>query len=190
MNRLFAGVVFAVLLSGCSSVFVTEPVGETVEPLQIEQWQGSWTSGEFVLMTTVLEAETGLLEAAWLERGDAGARMERYEGQVRRTGDWLFINMTEPNQSAPAPDGEEAEVTVPEYLWARLSNDGRTVLMWWPSPEAFRTAVRDDRVPGVIKDDDDVRLEPLTPEQLAWINDPGSGLLSWQEPMVFVRIGD
>jgi hypothetical protein len=182
-------------LTGCNAVLVTEPVGDEPVTLETGKWQGTWLSREFTLITTVLDAEAGLLQAAWLERGQDGANMEVYRGHVRSSGEWLFISMPKPPpeevaQGTAAEDGAAGEDGVAEYFWARLSNDGRTAVVWWPSVEAFRAAVREGRLPGIVKEDDDVRLGELQPDHLALINAPASGLLGWEEPMVFVRIAD
>lgn len=193
MTRIFASVL-ALSLPGCASVLVPEPVGDAPVPIDAGEWQGTWISGEIFLMTTVLDADAGVMQAAWLERGEDGARMEAFRGEVRKSGDWLFVSMPAP---APEPEAENPPAAgepaggddIPAFLWARMQNDGRTLLLWWPRAEAFRAAVRDGRLPGVVEADEDVRLGKLTAEHLALINAPGSGLLGWEEPLVFVRIG-
>ncbi len=191
VTRIFASVL-ALSLAGCASVLVTEPVGDAPVPIDTGDWQGTWISGEIILMTTVLDAEAGVMQAAWLEREEDGAKMEVFRGEVRKTGDWVFVSMPAPEREVedPGATGEQAgDDNVPAFLWARLQNDGRTLLLWWPRAEAFRAAVRDGRLPGVVEQNEDVRLGELTAEHLALINDPGSGLLGWEEPLVFVRIG-
>ena len=94
----------ALLLGGCASVFVTEPVGDRPVAIDRAQWQGTWIGGEVSMMTTVLDSESGRMEVAWLERGDEGAKLERYRGEIRQTGDWLFIDMPNP-PPRPKPAG-------------------------------------------------------------------------------------
>ena len=183
-------VALAMLLAGCDAVSVDEPVGEEAVALEVADWQGTWVSGEVVLMTTVLDAAAGRVQAAWMERYEEGARLETSEGVVRRTGDWVFLSMPQPDDAEPDADAAPRPEAAARYLWVRVVNDGRTALLWWPDAEAFRAAVRDGRLPGVIGEDDDIHLGDLTAEHLELINAPESGLLGWQEPMVFVRIGD
>lgn len=179
------------LIGACSSVYVPEPLGDEAVPLDPAEWQGTWISGEYVLMTTVLDAAAGRLEAAWLERGDDGARTERFEGVVRRTGDWLFLSMIH-QPAAGVDDGENSTDAPrpPDYLWARTTSNGDRALIWWPDPEAFRGAVESGELPGELDAEDNIHLGALTPDQLARINDPGAGLLMWHDPLVLVRIGD
>lgn len=195
ISRITLSLLFAASLGACDSVLVPEPIGDEAVALEAADWQGTWVSGEIVLMTTVLDAEAGIVQAAWMERYQDGARLETFEGQVRRTGDWVFLSMPDPDperNDTAAPGEEAAALAEPavEYLWARILNDGRTALLWWPRAEAFRAAVQDGRLPGSIGEGNDMRLGELTAEHLDLINAPESGLLGWQEPMVFVRIGD
>ena len=85
----------SMLLVGCNAVLVKEPMGDTVVKLDPATWQGTWVTDEVVILTTVLDSDKGLLEAAWVERGPEGkgANFESVTGMVRQTGDMLFLNI-------------------------------------------------------------------------------------------------
>ena len=177
------------LLTACESVFVGQPLGKDVVVLDEATWQGQWLNGEVVITTTVIDAENGILQAAWIERGEHGAELEIATGYVRKTGDHIYLSL--PNlDSNEVPIEGNAPAKSPEYHWARLDHDQRTATLWWPNQDRFREAVKSGQLPGTIKDDDDVLLDELSTEQLELINSPESNLLGWTEPMMLVRIGD
>jgi len=167
-------------------------------------WQGTWLSDEVVMVTTVMDADNGVLQAAWVERGPEGARFESETGVVRSTGDWLFLNMVHepPDESGSAASADTAdqpdknsesndeERQQPEYFWARVEHYGKRVVLWWPDTEAFRSAVSEGRIPGMIKEDKDVLVGPLEDSHMELINAPAGSLMNWSEPVVFIRIGD
>jgi hypothetical protein len=197
------------LLAGCNAVLVKEPMGDTVVMLDPATWQGTWASSDVVILTTVLDSEKGLLQAAWVERGaeGEGASFESVSGMVRQTGDVIFLSMENepeaelgttadpaagasaeqvPTTPAPATDAALA----PEYIWGRIENDGKRMILWWPDVEQFQRAVQDGRLPGTVTESEDVVLGPLDSAQLERINSPAGNLLGWSEPAVFIRIGD
>jgi hypothetical protein len=90
--------------------------------------------------------------------------------------------------ATPAPVTDVA--VPPEYTWARIDNNGKRIILWLPDVEQFQQAVQDGRLPGTVREDEDVVLGPLEPAQLELINSPAGNLLDWPEPLVFVRIGN
>ena len=195
----FAILLLFPLFTGCDAVVTHQPVGAEVVNLDKAIWEGTWLGGEIVVLTTILDAEKGVLQAAWVERGSEGARFETVTGTVRRTGDWTFLNMEQEqfdesdgdSESPGSPAATEApgSTALPvEYVWARVDNDGQRILLWWPDTDAIRAAVSAGTLPGLLKDDDDVLLGPMTDEQLAAINAPGSAFLQWAEPVSLTRV--
>jgi hypothetical protein len=191
-------------------VLVEKPMGDVVVTLDPVIWQGTWANSDVVILTTVLDSEKGLLQAAWVERGaeGEGASFESVAGTVRQTGDMIFLSMeNEPAEEGRGPTADpateaaameipatQAPVTdgavAPEYIWGRIDNDGKRMILWWPDVEQFQKAVQDGRLPGRVTESEDVVLEALDPAQLELINSPAGNLLGWSEPAVFVRIGD
>jgi len=172
------------MLSACQAVLILHPMGDEPLALDTQAWQGSWHNGEIVVLTTIVNPETGELQATWLERKQDGVVKETVAGQVRRTGEWVFLNM--PHQTKQPDSNEEKQ----RYFWARLRLDGNRAVLWWPNIEAFEAAVREGRLPGEITADDEIMLGELTGEHVRMINATGSPFLEWTEPMVFVRINE
>lgn len=198
-TRFWLAILLALpLLSGCDAVVTHQPMGAEVVNLDEATWQGTWLGVEIVILTTVIDAEKGLLEAAWVERGPEGARFETVTGTVRRTGEWTFLNMeqeqfeeSDPAKEkggAPAASAPDQTAMPVEYVWARVDNDGQRILLWWPDVDQVRAAVSAGTLPGQIKDDDDVLLGTLTAEQLEAINTPQNNLLKWSEPVSLTRV--
>jgi len=185
---ILAGTLF---LSACDTVTVQQPMGEEIVALDEATWQGSWLGEEVVMLTTVIDGEKGLLQAAWLERGPEGARFESVTGTVRHTGPVVYLN-TERDRTEDRGQGENTDESPspPEFLWARIENNGQRALLWWPDVEHIRTAVGENRLPGTIRDDDDILLGPLNPAQQQQIDSPSGNLLKWTEPLVLVRMAD
>jgi len=167
----------ALALSACNAVYTKAPVGETVVQLNPDEWQGTWLGDEMVVVTTVLDAEKGILQAAWIERGEKGATLETEKSFIRASGDFLYANAID-------TDAEELR-----YVWFRVDKSASKLTTWAPNLEAFTAMVKDGRLPGVVIDDD-VVLEEITASQLEMINSPTSNLLDWNEPRVFFRITD
>ena len=198
MKRLFGVFLIcsAMALTGCEAVFTPQPLGDEVVKLDPATWQGTWLSDEVVVVTTVMDADKGLLQAAWVERGEAGAKFETATGTVRRTGDVTFLSMEHEQfkdtsqGDTTAKDQQENTRNEPEYYWARISNDGRRAILWWPDVEQIRLAVGDGRLPGVVKENQDVMLKQPEAAQLKLINAPDSNLMKWSQPVAFIRIGD
>lgn len=205
MKHAFAGIsalLAALLLTGCEAVLTQRPMGDAVVKLDAATWEGTWLGKEIVMVTTILDADQGKLEAAWVERAQEGARFETVRGTVRQTGDWLFLSMEsqqfEEDESAKPSGGEAAakpdeptpDAPPAEYLWGRVSNDGQQVLFWWPDVEQIRQAVRDGRLPGTVREDKDVLLGTLDEAGMELINTPGSSFLRWSEPVVLTRLAN
>ena len=187
------GVLFGVFfsLTACEAVLTEQPLGDEVVKLDEQVWQGTWLGDEVVLLTTVLDAEKGVLQAAWLERGPDGARLESFTGNIRQTGDWMFMNLLhEPESDSDTSTVDQTEAQATEYYWARVKNDGKRTTLWWPNVDQIRQLVEDKTLPGTVREDNDVALGNLSDEQLGWISSPDHNLLNWSEPVVFIRMGD
>ena len=180
----------AIAVTGCDAVYTPQPLGDEIVKLDPATWQGTWLSGEAVVLTTVMDGDKGQLQAAWMERGAAGAMFETVTGTVRRTGDTMFLSMEHEPFIVAAAGREENAGDQTEYYWARIANDGRRAIMWWPDVEQVRLAGKDGRLPGVIKKDKDVILKQPGTVQLQLINSPASRLMNWSQPVTLIRIGD
>lgn len=171
------GMLSLIWLSACSAVYSTAPVGDLAVQLSPEEWQGTWLGDEMVAVTTVLDAEKGLLQVAWIERRVEGAILETVQSTIRSSGDYLFANT------------RDNEAESPRYVWIRLDKTADKLTTWVPQLETFQSMVSEGQIPGTLTDDG-VVLGELNQQQLEMINSPSSNLLDWQEPRVFIRISD
>jgi hypothetical protein len=142
-------------LPACSAVYVTRPVGEPVEVLKPEEWNGVWAgSGDFAGAALVTNAGEGRLQVAEIQRKNGEITLDRYAVQIRKSGDRFVTNIRDP------------EATAERYLWAQAKIEGGIAVIWIPSPEAFRALVRSGKLKGTVTPDGDVILEPLPPKTL------------------------
>lgn len=176
MMRLALAMTSLLLFAGCTSVYSPEPLGDEVVSLDPAEWQGTWFGGEMIVMTTVVDAGKGLLQAAWMERKGDGARFEVTVGQIRSTDGVLYASIED--------DEKEGKKL---YHWSRIDKDKDQLTLWLPRPEEFETLIKQGVLPGVVTEDG-VVLEKLTAEHLEMLNDVSKNLLDWQEPVVFYRL--
>ena len=151
-------------------------MGETEVQLNPEQWQGTWLPHEAILTTTVLDRNSGFLQASWIERGEDSGEMEVAKGTVRATGDMTFF---------VARDDNQKEL----FHWARVKKGDNYLIMWSPNVEQFKMLIKDGELPGKVTEGS-VVLDELKPETIEMIDDPSANLLKWKEPDIFIRIGN
>ena len=176
LKSVFVLIPVIIFLAGCESVLTTQPMGETVVQLSPEQWQGTWLHQEFIVTTTVLDKDNGLLQASWIEQRKDGPHMEVVKGTVRATGDMTFF---------VAKDENQKEL----FQWARVKKGDNYLIMWSPNVEQFKILIKDGKLPGKVTEDG-VLLDELKPEAIEMIDDPSTNLLEWKEPDIFIRIGN
>ena len=149
-------------------------MGDT--PVRLDDgWSGTWLAEDGAMTTVVLDAEQGLLQAAWIERGAAGAELEAVTGTVRSGAGLVFFSVKD-------------KETEHGYQWLVIDHEADRVRAWFPDPEAFVAAVERGDIPGTAFEGS-VILGELTEDQLARIALPESGLLQWREPLVLLRVG-
>lgn len=165
-----------IFLAGCESVLTTQPMGDTVVQLNPEQWQGTWLHHEVVVTITVLDKDSGLLQASWIEGQKDGVGMEVAKGTVRATGDTTFFVTRDENQQEL-------------FQWARIEKGDNYLIMWSPNVEQFKVLIETGKLPGKVTEDG-VLLDELKPEIIGMIDDPSANLLEWKDPDIFIRIGN
>jgi hypothetical protein len=184
-HKLLLTTLAGLALTACSGVFSTQPVGREPVTLVAEEWEGTWTDSEGFLEIRIVDADSGRLEAAWIERREGDFELERVEVLLRREGEAVFGSSIQ----EPESDGDR-ESEKQRYAFFRLARDGGKIVIWWPSVEAFKDLVEAGTLPGKVTEGDDVELGPLEPEHLAMLAQAeGSGLWQWQEPGVLFRSG-
>ena len=170
-------ILVAFMLTGCEAVYLSQPLGEKVVVLDKHDWEGTWLAGDVVMVTTVLDAQNGRFEAAWIERGEQGAELEKLRGQIRIQGDQMFANID-----------DEGSESGKRFHWLKVELEDSHMTVWSPDAEAFKQAVARGSIPGQVIDGG-VLLGALEAEHLLMIDDAGSGLMDWKEPAMFSRIG-
>jgi len=167
------------LISGCTAVYTSEPVGDEPVKLLAQDWEGTWVQDEDFFVIRLSEPDQGMLVAAWIEEEDDSLKMESLKGHIRATGDTMFISFRDKDY----PD-------TPRYFWARIKQDGRQIIFWQPDEKVFKMLVDSNQLPGKIEDDN-IILEPLKNEHLKLISDDkGKTLFDWQDPIIFLKLGE
>jgi hypothetical protein len=174
---------------GCSSVFAPQPVGDTPQHIDPEEWEGTWLCHDHCVVARVLDEEKGLLRIAWIEGGDSLEYRTR-DIQIRASGEYLFANF-----KAEGVGGEE-EKEKEYYVWARVMNEEGQFLAWIPDPRKIMALVNIGKLPGKIVEvvEFDVRrkqvfLGSLTHNDLQRITSESEGVLfAWDRPLAAVRI--
>ena len=173
---LFSGLVVLVL-TGCSAVYTTQPMGEKPCKIEAQDWDGTWIHKEGSVTMKVVDGENGLLRIAWTEPKEGSLAFESHDVELRETGSWMF-----------ASTRDDSATEEPRCLWACLKRDGKQVVVWLPDATKFKGLVRAQKLPGTIEEDRDVILENLEPRHLSIIAGEQEGVLfTWDEPIVFFR---
>ena len=168
--------VIVTILTGCSIVYTTQPIGEQARPIETEKWEGTWTNGEEVITIYVLDETKGLLQVAWLETDEDQLTLESYKVYLLESGDWLFASIQD-------------EDNPKWYDWGRIKIEGRQLIFWLPNPEKFKVLVEKGLLPGRIHDDD-VVLGDLTAQHLQLITSEKEGVLfEWESPVILIKLG-
>jgi hypothetical protein len=163
-------------LSGCTAVYVAEPIGEKPCKIEAQEWEGTWLHKDGTLTMKVMDGEKGLLKIAWVEPKEETLALESLEVQLWESGSWVFANTKEDS-------ADEAG-----YLWARIKQDGKQVVIWLPDEAKFKVLVEQGKLPGRIERDGDVILDRLEPQHLSLITGEQEGVLfAWDQPVVLIR---
>ena len=78
-------------LSGCSPVFVSEPLGEEPYPLQPGEWEGEWLHEDGLLVVRVLDEREGTLLVSAVEERDGEVELETLTIVLRQSSGWVFV---------------------------------------------------------------------------------------------------
>ena len=165
----------AALLSGCVSVRVATPLGETPVALAAAEWDGMWVNQQGTLFIKVVDAANGRLQLAWPKDEANRLSLESTEVVLRQSGDWTFASLK------MNPEDKL-------YIWARIKKDEYGIVIWLPDPKKFAGLVREGRLPGKADEKDNVVLGELTPAHMKLITSGEKGiLLKWENPLILIR---
>lgn len=160
------------LLTGCSAVYSTDPIGNEPVKLKPADWQGSWLHPEGTITIEILDAEKGLLRAAWIENME----LKSFDVHLLSSNDWMFGSTKDkPND--------------PHYIWGRVKHQDNQLIVWSPDVAKFKSLVKEGSLPGTLDDGGDVILGELTADQLSLITSEKNGVpFNWDEPLVLIRL--
>ena len=163
---------------GCSSVISKRPVGERPAKIVAKEWEGNWLGSDGAVNVKVVDAVKSILSVAWLEDDEQGKpTMKTAEVELRQSGDWLFANTREEGKGRG-------------YIWGRIKNEDRQVLVWLPDDKLFKQLMKDGIFPGKT-DGDEILLEDLESKHLKIITSGERGMVfRWDDPLVFLKVGN
>jgi len=166
-----------VLLTGCHAVYSTHPVGETPAAVSPDDWEGTWVHKDGAVTVAVLDRERGILDVGWVEKKQERLQFEHYQVQLRKSGEWLFGNVQDPDKPKL-------------YVWARIRNEDGQIIVWVPDVEKTKALVEKGMLPGrVEKKDGDVVLSAIgTAELKAIISGEKCMIFDWSQPRIFRRL--
>ena len=177
------GITLLLFASGCSVVYVSQPIGEKPHVLDKADWEGYWLvypelgKKPNMLHVKVIDANEGQMQLAGLDEDATSLKI--YEATVRESGSngLLFITM-------PDPDGGEK----PERrVWGCLGRGEDLALFWVPDAEKFGKLVRDGKLRGKLVEKN-VFLEPPTAEELKVLVTDSRSLFYWGAPAICHRV--
>jgi len=175
--KLVLVVLTLLAIPGCNAVISKRPVGEKPARIVARDWEGDWVTTDGVVKLKVLDPEKGIIKASWLEDDKSGnPALKVAEIELRDFGGWLFANTKEDKGRG--------------YVWGRIRNEDRQIIVWSPDEKSFAQAIKDGTFPGRL-DGDEVILDELKPTHLKIITSNERGVLfSWDKPSVFVKTGN
>jgi len=165
------------LWSGCSEVYVRQPIGDAPRDITAERglWEGTWLQDDRALTVVAADAAKGVLRVSWVESDGKESACKSADVYLRNCRDWTFASVRDKDKSTDL------------FLWGRVKLREHWILIWTPAT-TFRSLVEDGRLPGAITGDG-VVLESLTPEQLQAIVDSSFGVLfDWDEPVILTKV--
>jgi hypothetical protein len=166
--------IMAVTITGCGFVYTHQPIGERPSLIETGDWEGNWINEDKFLTINVLDETKGLLRISWIEKDQGEVKLESCNLHLLESGDWIFASI---------PDKDNPK----RYLWGRIKQDERQVVVWLPDLEKFKGLVEEGKLPGRI-DNKNVMLGNLTSDHLKLITSETEGVLfEWDEPIIFQK---
>jgi hypothetical protein len=166
----------ALLMTGCSGVYVTAPVGDKPHVLNPADWDGTWTMDNEAATIRVSDAAEGKLQVLSVQLDEGPPKVRSYTVFLRESGKTLFASL----QTEDIPKGR--------YLWARVRRSGDYLMLWSPDAEKFGYLVQSGELKGT-KECGDVFLAPLAPTEVSGLAAEKYGVVyEWQRPAVLQRL--
>ena len=127
----FFAFLMGALIFGCATVSSVQPVGERPKEISPSEWDGTWISKSHSITIKVLDEQKGLLQVAWVEEKEGGLKIGSYQVAVRESGEWLFGNVKETQDSA-------------SYYWALVKKDAGQIIVWTRRTPSRRIRLSED----------------------------------------------
>ncbi|MCE5228950.1 hypothetical protein LLG95_05060 [bacterium] len=188
MKKLMMFALFMIMISGCATVRMTEPLGRPLaKPLDPNAWNGTWLARGGLnkertpLVVRVADATSGTLRMAWIEDEKDKFQMKTANLVVRQSGPWLVMSMSslDPNDA-----GENG---TPWWLVGIVKAGQGNGLIWAPNVKEFGEMVKAGKLPGTSRDENTVFLKKLKPAQQDMITST-TALFAWDSPAVLEKI--
>lgn len=182
-KQIFFGllVIVAIFIAGCDSVTMRQPLSAEPQPIDREQFEGSWRiDGPAILH--IRFGDDGVGRLAYLEWEDGEFRVRRGQMIVTegREHNFLSVRFQE--------DGKWGEYHLAQY---RFTPQG-DLIVWLPHISSFVDAVEGERLAGEIERGRHATHVTLTgdPEEiLRFINDPDKmRIFSYRNPIVVKKL--
>lgn len=174
--KLIPFLLLVMFASGCTAVVSKRQVGEKAASLKANDWEGVWITSDGTAKVKVVDANKGLLKVFWLDDEQGKTEMKTADVELRQSGDWLFANTKDEKGRG--------------YVWGRIKNEDRQIILWIPDAEKFKQLVEGGTFHGKIENDGLI-LEELTSQDVNLITSGKQGILfQWDKPVVFVKTGN
>lgn len=164
------------LLAGCSSVYVTAPVGEKPHVLVPADWEGTWLIDKDVAKAEVIDAAGGRLRLSGIEMKDSQPTLVSLTLHLRETAGHLFVSVQTP------------EVPPGQFLWGEMKRTEDQLIVWVPNAKKFAELVREGKLKGRATESGDVHLELTAADAVALANETHGVLYEWRSPAVLWRV--
>ena len=154
-------VLCAIVLTGCSSVTVRQPLGEKLPAAELKQLEGSWLHPDGAVMEVhaLTDGQLAYAVTAWDEK-EQQFKMESGRMAVTRAGALTFVAI--PNEAGD------------RYMLALCKLEGNnTASIYYPASDVFAKAVVDRHLEGSLKQreqDKTVNIDAPPEKVLEFIN--------------------
>lgn len=177
MKSVFLAFAAAVLLCGCSPVYIEQPAGSKPRDISRNSLEGTWLLGDLALTVAVMDGTNGLLNIGWIEDNNGAFTLREAEVLIREHGCWDFANLRDSDWTNGI-----------RYSWGRLGINDGLVMFWCPVESAFQDLIDAGTLPGSTNSGKIV-LYSLDTNALDFIMSGTNGFLfNWDEPLIFRKI--
>jgi hypothetical protein len=177
-------ILFAMLLVGCP-VVSKNIVGLEDYKLDAQKIDGTWINEDGAMLIKTLDAEKGLIKIIFLEDKED---IETAKMKIMKGKKWLYFNML--------PEESDKE---PEYLWGRISIEGRRIIFWHAANDAFEEAVKTRNIKGIVDKKKEISGKLSFETSTVILTDSAKNIINlvessdknyfvWDDPTVFIKL--